>query len=289
MKSIVDGRVHGGESKKTEGGQKSEGSSDDKDVVVLKDGTFESTVKNSGELWIIEFYAPWCGHCKALQPHWNTAASRLKGRVKFGKVDATVETQLAKTYGVQSFPTIKVFPAGADLNKPIDYEGGRTTDTIEAAALEYLKKYPKKKDILQLLNQAMWEKECVEKGGICIIMFLPHILDTKAEGRKQFISTLEEAAAKTVTYPLYFFWTQAYDHKQFEKTLNLGSGYPAVVAISHSKKKFAAMRMAFTLKGVVEFLQDLMRGYERLYEFKELPKLNTIDKWDGKDAVALEF
>jgi len=42
----------------------------------------------------LEFYAPWCGHCKKLAPEWDKLATLLKGKVKVGKVDATVETDL---------------------------------------------------------------------------------------------------------------------------------------------------------------------------------------------------
>lgn len=48
-------------------------------------------VLDSKDIWFIEFYAPWCGHCKALAPEWDSAAAALNGQVKFGKVDATVE------------------------------------------------------------------------------------------------------------------------------------------------------------------------------------------------------
>ena len=64
-------------------------------MVVLTDASFESTVFGSRDIWFVEFYAPWCGHCKSLEPEWNAAATALKGSVKFGKVDATVETGLA--------------------------------------------------------------------------------------------------------------------------------------------------------------------------------------------------
>ena len=46
------------------GGSNSGGSSDDSDVVVLTDSNFRSEVIDSEETWIVEFYAPWCGHCK---------------------------------------------------------------------------------------------------------------------------------------------------------------------------------------------------------------------------------
>lgn len=49
----------------------------------------------SNESWFIKFYAPWCGHCKKLAPIWNEVAGELKGEVKFGNVDATVNTKLA--------------------------------------------------------------------------------------------------------------------------------------------------------------------------------------------------
>lgn len=61
---------------------------------------------------MIEFYAPWCGHCKKLAPEWNEAATAMKGKVKFGKVDATVEKRLASRFGVQGYPTIKYWKYG---------------------------------------------------------------------------------------------------------------------------------------------------------------------------------
>lgn len=51
----------------------------DKDVVVLDDTNFNALVYSSKDIWMVEFYAPWCGHCKALEPEWNEAASTLKG------------------------------------------------------------------------------------------------------------------------------------------------------------------------------------------------------------------
>ena len=58
--------------------------------------------------------APWCGHCKALEPEWNMAAKQLASRdppseIKLAKVDATEQQDLAGKFDVGGYPTIKFF------------------------------------------------------------------------------------------------------------------------------------------------------------------------------------
>lgn len=74
------------------------GSADD--VIELTDSNFERLVLDSDDMWLVEFFAPWCGHCKNLAPHWQSAASEMKGKVKFGALDATVHSVMANRYGV---------------------------------------------------------------------------------------------------------------------------------------------------------------------------------------------
>ncbi|KAJ5475039.1 Protein disulfide-isomerase [Penicillium diatomitis] len=99
----------------------------DSNVHVLTADNFNDFVKEH-ELVLAEFYAPWCGHCKALAPKYEEAATELKGKnIPLAKVDCTTEEELCRTYEVDGYPTLKVF-RGPDSHKP--YTGARQTDSI---------------------------------------------------------------------------------------------------------------------------------------------------------------
>ena len=77
--------------------------------------------------------APWCGHCKALEPEYEMAAQQIGSRdpaseIKLAKVDATEEPDLAKRFDVGGYPTLKFFKNHA--TEGLEYGGGRTKDEI---------------------------------------------------------------------------------------------------------------------------------------------------------------
>lgn len=76
------------------------------------------------------------GHCKNLAPHYKKAATALKGVVKVGAVDCDVHKDIAGKFGVQGFPTIKIF-SGKDSTT---YSGERTAKAIAEAGLAQAKK-----------------------------------------------------------------------------------------------------------------------------------------------------
>ncbi|XP_036418541.1 protein disulfide isomerase family A, member 8 [Colossoma macropomum] len=102
------------------------------DVVELKDADFDY-VAAEHETLLVKFYAPWCGHCKKLAPEFETAAKRLKGIVTLAKVDCTTNTEVCGRFGVNGYPTLKIFRNGEESSS---YDGPRSADGI----VDYMKK-----------------------------------------------------------------------------------------------------------------------------------------------------
>ncbi len=74
------------------------------DVITLSASTFDEIVKPE-PIILVEFFAPWCGHCKALAPHYEEAATALKEKnIKIAKVDCVEEAELCQSKGVQGYP-----------------------------------------------------------------------------------------------------------------------------------------------------------------------------------------
>ncbi|CAN6459548.1 unnamed protein product [Victoria cruziana] len=123
-------------------------------VLTLDHSNFSETVKKH-KFIVVEFYAPWCGHCKNLAPEYEKAATVLKSHdppIVLAKVDANdkANKDLASEYDVKGFPTLKILRNGGESVQ--DYKGPRDADGI----VEHLKK---------LAGPASTEIKSVEDAG----------------------------------------------------------------------------------------------------------------------------
>jgi len=153
---------------------------EEENVVVVTTGNWGKVVTEEKNV-LVEFYAPWCGHCQSLAPEYAKAAGKLKelkSDIVLSKVDATVETKLAEKYGVQGFPTIKFFKKGT----PVEYGGGRTADEI----ITWLNK--KTGPPAKVLEKAEEVKAFIEPKEVAVVGFFA---DKESELAKAYIKAAE--------------------------------------------------------------------------------------------------
>jgi thioredoxin 1 len=91
------------------------------DLVILQDATFDAEVLKSDVPVLVDFWAVWCGPCKAIAPAVEELAKQYKGKVKIAKMDVDEHQQVPQQYGIRSIPTLLLF------------KGGRVVDTIVGA------------------------------------------------------------------------------------------------------------------------------------------------------------
>jgi protein disulfide-isomerase-like protein len=155
-------------------------------VVILTEDTFDSVVLDETKDVLVEFYAPWCGHCKSLAPIYEKVASVFKHDegVVIANLDADKYTKLAEKYGVSGFPTLKFFPKSSKAGE--EYEGGRDLD-----------------DFVKFINEKSGTSRdskgqlTSEAGLVASLESLVKDFHNAADDkRKEALSKLEEEAAK---------------------------------------------------------------------------------------------
>lgn len=101
--------------------------SNDGPVIVAVGKNFDDVVINNDKDTLVEFYAPWCGHCKKLTPIFEELGTKLKDEeVAIVKMDATAN-DVPPQFEVRGFPTLFWLPKDGK-SKPIKYDGGREVD-----------------------------------------------------------------------------------------------------------------------------------------------------------------
>lgn len=254
-------------------------------IIELNDVNFDKLVLKSDESWLINFFAPWCGHCKTFAPLWVKISNELQDKMKIGIVEATTHKRLANKYNIEKYPTLKFFPPRAQ-HPPIDYEGEHVTDSIIQWSLEKMVEYLPEPKMIQIIDANSFDVLCTKKT-VCILAVLPHIYDCQSVCRNDYLNMLENLGKHFKQTLWGWGWTEAGTQPHLEEALGIGGfGYPALAAINSKKRTYSLFMGGFSRKPLYEFLRELAYGKRRSNFFKNRETLDIleVEKWNGKDA-----
>ncbi|KAH0460429.1 hypothetical protein IEQ34_011092 [Dendrobium chrysotoxum] len=204
-------------------------------VIELNDSNFDSALSSFDHI-LVDFYAPWCGHCKRLSPVLDAVApvlANLNQPIVIAKIDADKYRKLASKHEIDGFPTLKLFVHGI----PIEYTGPRKPELL----IRFLKKYVAPDVSVLKSDSAVYN--FVDEAGKHFPIFIGFGLDESliAEYGKTYKQKAWFAVADDVSEEVMV----AYD---FDKT-------PALVAIHPSYNEQSVFYGPF--EG--EFLEDFIR------------------------------
>jgi len=218
-------------------------------IVTINSENWQQVMFGNNQPLIVEFYAPWCGHCKALAPEFAKAASNLKGMVIFGAVNCDDESNrpLCGQFQVQGYPTIKVFPHGRDRkqkNGPTDYQGARNAAGLERAATDTLLRVK----IPTLVNKEDYSEFVVNQSPMAKILLF------SSKSKAPTLLRALAAAFDTVSFAMI-------TEKQTELVEELGvSDFPAILGFvqgSNEGIKYSGEKTFIELtKWVVSLMQQ---------------------------------
>ncbi|XP_015079315.1 protein disulfide isomerase-like 5-2 [Solanum pennellii] len=141
-------------------------------VLELDESNFDAAI-SSFDYILVDFYAPWCGHCKRLAPQLDKAASilaDLKKPISIAKIDADKYKRVGSKYGIDGYPTLKIFMHGV----PTEYYGPRKADLL----VRFLKKFVAAD--VAILNSDSAISEFVEASGTSFPIFIGFGLNESA-------------------------------------------------------------------------------------------------------------
>jgi len=237
-------------------------------VTLLTKDTFGQKVLLSEKPWAVEFFAPWCGHCKAFAPEYTKAAENLKGIAGVGAVNCDEEKELCSQFKIQGFPTVKLFGTaeassemGVYVKNPIDYNSARSASSVVREVLNLLPD-----TVFKVSGEKGLERiKSANKINNVVILF----------SKKTSAPTLIKSLALDFKYNAQFFLVEQSEQdivKKYEVT-----DFPSVIAI---KKEGSPVKFTGSVK------------YDALFNFisktigKPNPSPFTVDGFKLRESDA---
>ncbi|MEW5313174.1 MAG: hypothetical protein WDW38_004763 [Sanguina aurantia] len=266
-------------------------------VLTLTDDNFDRLVMQSSVPMIVEFYAPWCGHCKNMKPEFISAAADLEAQgsaFRMAAVDCTENAKICGEHNVKGYPTVKFF--GADKSSPEDFNGRSASDFMAFAAKNGgSAPAAAVRELTEAYDQESFAAACLGDGDevkpplLCFVAFLPNILDSGAKGRNAYLKMLKAQADRVTGRPTsHFVWIEGSSQPELEASFDVGGfGYPALAVLYSKDSKYSLMKGAFAEDAVKSFVDSTRMGGQkvRAVEGGKLAALTSRSAWDGKDGV----
>ncbi len=104
-------------------------------VMEFNDQNFDSDVLKAGMPVLVDFWAVWCGPCKAIAPIVEEVANDYSGKVRVGKMDVDSNNQVAMRYGIRSIPTLLLFSGGEVVDQVIGNVGKASIESMLSKAI----------------------------------------------------------------------------------------------------------------------------------------------------------
>jgi thioredoxin 1 len=104
-------------------------------VMEFNDQNFDSDVLKAGMPVLVDFWAVWCGPCKAIAPIVEEVANEFSGKVRVGKMDVDSNNQVAMRYGIRSIPTLLLFSGGEVVDQVIGNVGKESIESMLSKAI----------------------------------------------------------------------------------------------------------------------------------------------------------